>query len=70
MLLLPVRIRGKGMAPRAMGQDSKRQQFDLSASMRLEQTEVYRVPGVKGIQRNDVLVLDALCPEKIYFKCH
>lgn len=32
--------------------------FDLSASMRLEQTEVYRIPGVKGIQRNDVLVFN------------
>ena len=32
--------------------------FDLSATMQLEQTEIYRLPGFKKIQRNDILVFN------------
>ena len=32
--------------------------FNLFASMRNEQTEIYRIPGIKKIQRNDILVFN------------
>lgn len=32
--------------------------FNLFASMRNEQTEIYRIPGLKKIKRNDVLVFN------------
>ncbi len=32
--------------------------FDLSATMQLEQTEIYRLSGFKKIQRNDILVFN------------
>lgn len=32
--------------------------FNLFASMRNEQTEIYRIPGIKKIQRNDFLVFN------------
>ncbi|WP_106827785.1 signal peptidase I [Parabacteroides pacaensis] len=32
--------------------------FDLFASMRNEQTEIYRIPGYKKIKRNDILVFN------------
>ena len=32
--------------------------FNLFASMREEQTEIYRIPGFKKIQRNDILVFN------------
>ena len=32
--------------------------FDLFASMRNEQTQIYRVPGYKKIKRNDILVFN------------
>ena len=32
--------------------------FNLFASMRNEQTEIYRIPGTKKIQRNDILVFN------------
>lgn len=32
--------------------------FNLFASMRLERTEIYRIPGFKKIKRNDVLVFN------------
>ncbi len=32
--------------------------FNLFASMRLEQTEIYRIPGFKKIKRNDILVFN------------
>lgn len=32
--------------------------FNLFASMRNEQTNIYRIPGIKKIQRNDILVFN------------
>ena len=32
--------------------------FNLFASMRNEQTEIYRIPGFKKIKRNDILVFN------------
>ncbi|WP_183668354.1 signal peptidase I [Parabacteroides faecis] len=32
--------------------------FNLFASMRNEQTDIYRIPGIKKIQRNDILVFN------------
>ena len=32
--------------------------FNLFASMRNEQTEIYRIPGIKKIQRDDILVFN------------
>ena len=32
--------------------------FNLFAPMRNEQTEIYRIPGIKKIQRNDILVFN------------
>lgn len=32
--------------------------FNLFASMRNEQTEIYHIPGIKKIQRNDILVFN------------
>lgn len=32
--------------------------FDIFASMRGEQTEIYRIPGIKDIHRNDILVFN------------
>ncbi len=32
--------------------------FNLFASMRNEQTKIYRIPGIKKIQRNDILVFN------------
>lgn len=32
--------------------------FNLSASMRNEQTDIYRIPGLKKIKRNDILVFN------------
>ena len=36
--------------------------FNLFASMRNEQTEIYRIPGFKKIKRNDILVFNFLHP--------
>lgn len=36
--------------------------FNLFASMRNEQTEIYRIPGFKKIKRNDVLVFNFIHP--------
>lgn len=36
--------------------------FNLFASMRNEQTEIYRIPGIKKIQRNDILVFNFTHP--------
>ncbi len=32
--------------------------FDLNATLRLEQTEIHRVPGLRKVRRNDVLVFN------------
>lgn len=32
--------------------------FDLNATLRLEQTEIHRVPGLRGVRRGDVLVFN------------
>lgn len=32
--------------------------FNLNATLRLEQTEIHRVPGLRGVKRNDVLVFN------------
>lgn len=36
--------------------------FNIFASLRNEQTKIYRFPGLKNIQRNDVLVFNFPCP--------
>lgn len=36
--------------------------FNIFASLRKEQTKMYRLPGLKKIQRNDVLVFNFPCP--------
>lgn len=35
--------------------------FNLFASMRNEQTTIYRIPGIKNIERNDILVFNFPC---------
>ena len=32
--------------------------FNLNATLRLEQTEIHRVPGLRGVRRGDVLVFN------------
>lgn len=36
--------------------------FNIFASMRNEQTTIYRIPGFKDIKRNDILVFNFPCP--------
>ncbi|MDD2953838.1 MAG: signal peptidase I [Parabacteroides sp.] len=36
--------------------------FNIFASLRNEQTTIYRLPGLKRIQRNDILVFNFPCP--------
>lgn len=36
--------------------------FNIFASMRNEQTEIYRIPGLREIRRNDILVFNFPCP--------
>ena len=36
--------------------------FNIFVSLRNEQTKIYRLPGLKKIQRNDVLVFNFPCP--------
>lgn len=38
--------------------------FDVFATLRLEQVEIYRTPGFRNIQRNDVVVFNNPYPEK------
>ena len=36
--------------------------FNVFASLRNEQTKIYRLPGFRDIQRNDILVFNFPCP--------
>ena len=38
--------------------------FDVFATLRLEQVEIYRAPGFRNVQRNDVVVINNPYPEK------